>query len=96
MPKRYLYWVAAAVTASYGPLLKIPRLNRKLKAVLYRTRLPWHEERHWRVHSFPDWYGPKYQYKYSPEEVERWFLEAGLVGVVRCPHSSSARGRVAS
>lgn len=96
MPEKYLFWMASAVTTSYGPLLKIPRLSRRLKAVLYRARLPWHDERHWRVHSFLDWYGPKYQYKYSPEEVEGWFHEAGLVDVVRCRHASSARGTAAS
>ncbi len=92
---KYLYWIALAVTLSYGPLLQVPRLNRRLKSILYRTRLPWHQERHWRVHSFLDWYGPKYQFKYSPEELESWFAEAGLIEVVRCPHASSARGKAA-
>ncbi|MFN2599460.1 MAG: class I SAM-dependent methyltransferase [Pyrinomonadaceae bacterium] len=95
IPKNSLYWIAWAVTASYGPFLKIPRLKGRLRALLYSTRLPWHEERSWRVHSFLDWYGPKYQFKFSPEELESWFSEAGLVDVTRCPYESSARGRSA-
>jgi ubiquinone/menaquinone biosynthesis C-methylase UbiE/uncharacterized protein YbaR (Trm112 family) len=95
VPKKLLYCIAWAVTASYGPLLKIPRLKRRLQALLYSTRLPWHEERRWRVHSFLDWYGPKYQFKFSPEELEGWFSEAGLIDVTRCPYESSARGRSA-
>ncbi|MCA1817353.1 MAG: hypothetical protein LC746_13350, partial [Acidobacteria bacterium] len=95
IPKNSLYWIAWAVTASYGLFLKIPRLKGRLRALLYSTRLPWHEERSWRVHSFLDWYGPKYQFKFSPEELESWFSEAGLVDVTRCPYESSARGRSA-
>jgi ubiquinone/menaquinone biosynthesis C-methylase UbiE/uncharacterized protein YbaR (Trm112 family) len=95
IPKKLLYWIAWAVTASYGPLLKITRLKPRLQKILYSTRLPWHEERHWRIHSFLDWYGPKYQFKYSPEELESLFSEAGLVEVVRCPYKSSARGKAA-
>lgn len=93
IPTKYLYWIAWVVTSSYGPLLRIPRLNKRIKAILYRTRLPWHDERHWRVHSFLDWYGPKYQFKFSPDEVESWFAEAALIDVVRCPHQTSARGK---
>jgi 2-polyprenyl-3-methyl-5-hydroxy-6-metoxy-1,4-benzoquinol methylase len=92
IPAKYLCWIAWAVTSSYGPLLKIPRLNRRLRSILYHTRLPWHQERHWRIHSFLDWYGPKYQFKFSPEELEGWFSEAALVEVVRGRHQSSMRG----
>lgn len=92
IPEKYLYWIAWAVTSSYGPLLKIPRLKWRLRSMLYRTRLPWHEERRWRLHSFLDWYGPKYQFKFSPEELEGWFSDAGLVEVARCPYETSARG----
>ncbi len=95
IPTKYLYWIAWVVTSSYGPLLKVPRLNRRLQSILYHTRLPWHQERHWRIHSFLDWYGPKYQFKYSPEELESWFSEADLVEVVRCRHQSSVRGTAA-
>jgi len=92
IPPRYLLWLGWIVTAGYGPLLRIPRLKHKLRSILYRTRLPWHEDIQWRVHSFVDWYGPPYQFKYSPEEVERWFSDAGLVDVIRCPYETSARG----
>src|SRR5262249_43577810 len=93
IPPRYLFWLAKVVTTSYGPLLKIPRLKDRLQRLLYRARLPWHENRVWRVHSFMDWYGPKYQFKYHPEEIESWFSEAGLVDLVRCSYQTSARGR---
>lgn len=93
MPPRSLYWLAWAVTASYGPLLRIPRLNRKLRGALYGARLPWHESGRWRVHSFLDWYGPTYQHKRSSEELEDWCVAAGLVDIARCPYASSIRGR---
>ncbi len=92
IPPKYLYWIAQAVTSTYGPLLKIPRLKPRLRSMLYNARLPWHEEKYWRVHSFMDWYGPKYQFKYDPEEIEGWFSEAGLIDHVRCPYETSARG----
>jgi SAM-dependent methyltransferase len=95
LPNRWLYLLGLIVTASYGPLLRIPRLDWRLEALLYRARLPWHKERHWRLHSFMDWYGPKYQFKYSPEDLERWFQEAGLINLVRCTYESSVRGQAA-
>jgi 2-polyprenyl-3-methyl-5-hydroxy-6-metoxy-1,4-benzoquinol methylase len=95
IPGKYLYWIAWAVTATYGPLLKIRRLKGRLTAILYNARLPWHEERHWRIHSFMDWYGPTYQFKFHPEELESWFAEAGLVDLIRCTHETSARGTAA-
>lgn len=92
IPPRALLWLGWVVTASYGPLLKVPRLKGKLQSLLYRARLPWHDDLQWRVHSFVDWYGPPYQFKYSPDEVERWFADAGLVEIVRCPYETAARG----
>jgi SAM-dependent methyltransferase len=95
MPTKSLYWIARVVTSIYGPFLRIPRIKGRLQAILYSTRLPWHDEKHWRIHSFLDWYGPRYQFNFSPEELEAWFSEAGLVEVVRCPNESSVRGRAA-
>ena len=60
--------------------------------MLYNARLPWHEEKYWRIHSFMDWYGPKYQFKYDPEEIQAWYSEAGLVDYIRCQYETSARG----
>jgi len=66
IPPRQLLWLGWIVTASYGSLLRIARLKHKLRSLLYRARLPWHEDIEWRVHSFVDWYGARYQFKYSP------------------------------
>lgn len=37
----------------------------------------------WRWLDTFDWYSPRYQWKYSYEEVEAWFAEAGLTGIQR-------------
>ena len=93
MPARLLYWIACTVTASYGVLLTNSLLRPRIQAVLYQIRLPWHRNWRWRIHSFLDWYGPRYQFKFSPDEVEQWFIDAGLVEVERCPYQTSVRGR---
>ena len=92
IPSKYLYRIAHIVTTPYGPLLRMPRFKARFQAMLYNARLPWHEEKYWRIHSFMDWYGPKYQFKYDPEEIQAWYSEAGLVDYIRCQYETSARG----
>ncbi len=91
LPYGALYWLAVLVTALYSPLLRIPRIKQRVQSMLYSTRLPWHEQKSWRVHSFLDWYGPRYQFKYTPAELERWCVDAGLTDVVHCSDPSSVR-----
>jgi SAM-dependent methyltransferase len=43
-----------------------------------------------------DGYSPRYHGIHSPEEVEGWFREAGLVGVRRLPWNTAVRGRRAA
>ncbi|HTL71032.1 MAG TPA: class I SAM-dependent methyltransferase [Candidatus Eisenbacteria bacterium] len=92
MPAGPLYAAGWAVTGLYGPLLKVPGLNRVLKRVLFRMRLPWHDDWSWRRHSFMDWYGARYQFKYSPEELRAWFREAGLSDIRALDEETSMQG----
>jgi SAM-dependent methyltransferase len=46
----------------------------------------------WRWLDTFDWYSPRYQWKHTYEEVERWFEEAGLRQIERGPFAVSVRG----
>jgi hypothetical protein len=46
----------------------------------------------WRWLDTFDWYSPRYQWKHTYEEVERWFEEAGLHQIERGPFAVSVRG----
>ena len=40
-----------------------------------------------------DAYSPRYHGVHSPDEVEEWFREAGLVDIHRLPWNTAVRGR---
>ncbi len=92
MPLKLLLFTARVVTALYGPFLKIPKIGVRLKKFLYGVRLPWHDQYNWRIHSFMDWYGPPYQFKFTDEEVKRWFEEVGLSEIKLLSDAISAQG----
>ena len=94
LPLTLLSWLGTVITGFCGLLIKVPssRLKSLMRSALYRTRLPWHEQANWRMHSFMDWYGPPYQFKYSNEEVCGWFENAGLSNIQVMPYETAVRG----
>ncbi len=92
MPLSLLCAMGLIITTLYAPLLKIPRIGNLLRSILYRTRLPWHNQWNWRMHNFMDWYGPKYQFKFTNEEIQKWFREAGLTNIKLFAYKTSAQG----
>ena len=92
LPHRLLLVLGLIITTLYSPFLKIPRIEARLKPIFYRVRIPWHK--HWklRMHSFMDWYAPKYQFKYTNEEIRAWFEEAGLINIQSFAYGTSAQG----
>lgn len=52
-----------------------------------------HPDPEWRVLDTFDWYSPRYQWKHSYAEVERWFRRLGFTGVDRLAVPVSVRGR---
>lgn len=44
------------------------------------------------MHNFMDWYGPQYQFKFTNEEIQKWFYEAGLVDIKLFAYKTSAQG----
>lgn len=92
LPLSLLFILGFMVTIPYGPLLRIPRIGPRLRSLFYRLRLPWHENWRWRIHSFMDWYGPKYQFKFASEEIQQWFREAGLTNIKSFSYEIAVQG----
>jgi SAM-dependent methyltransferase len=91
---------------SQQTLLKLSRLAIPLYH-LHMTRLPgrftkvWlptslHPTPEWRWLDTFDWYAPKYQWKHTFEEVERWFQDAGLLSIRRGSFPVSVTGQRAA
>lgn len=92
MPLKLLFFTGVVATVWYGPLLKIPKIGGLLKKILYHMRLPWYDQFNWRIHSFMDWYGPPYQFKYINKEIKQWFEAAGLSDIQLFSYATSAQG----
>jgi SAM-dependent methyltransferase len=91
---------------SQRTLLKLSRLAIPLYH-LHMTRIPGRLTRVWlptSLHPTPewrwldtfDWYAPKYQWKHSFDEVERWFQDAGLLSIRRGSFPVSVTGQCAA
>ena len=93
LPYDALYVLAWLVALATAPFLHISWLRRRVQSWLYWARLPWQIDLVWRVHSFVDWYGPKYQFKYAPEDLVQWCTAGGLAEIRRCDYESSVRAR---
>jgi SAM-dependent methyltransferase len=107
-----LVWRGGEVLRRFTPrlsqqtLLKLSRLaiplyhvhNTRLPGRLTRVWLPTslHPTPEWRWLDTFDWYAPKYQWKHSFEEVERWFQEAGLQSIRRGTFPVSVTGQRAA
>ncbi len=92
LPLSLLLVLGFVITTLYSPFLKIPRIGPRLVHIFYRIRIPWHEQWKWRMHCFMDWYAPKYQFKFTNEEIRTWFEEAGLINIQSFAYGTSAQG----
>jgi SAM-dependent methyltransferase len=88
---------------SQQTLLKLSRLAIPMYRV-HMTRLPGrftkvllptslHPTPEWRWLDTFDWYAPKYQWKHSFDEVEKWFQDAGLQSIRRGTFPVSVTGQ---
>lgn len=68
---------------------RIPILGRATTALLPTSLNP---DPEWRWLDTFDWYSPRYQWKHTYREVERWFREAGLTEITRERFPVSVRG----
>ena len=71
--------------------IHLTRLAGRITRVWLPTSL--HRTPEWRWLDTFDWYSPKYQWKHTPQEVESWFREAGLVDIQHGTFPVSASGR---
>jgi SAM-dependent methyltransferase len=71
-------------------LHRVPVIGRATTALLPTSLNP---DPEWRWLDTFDWYAPRYQWKHTFAEVERWFHEAGLTGIVRASFPVSVRGQ---
>jgi hypothetical protein len=52
-----------------------------------------HPEAEWRVLDTFDWYSPRYQWKQTYPELQRWFQEAGLDEIQVLARPVAMRGK---
>lgn len=68
---------------------RFPRVVQLVRAVVPTSA---HPDPEWRILDTFDWYSPRYQWKHTDEEVERWFGEAGLTEIRHGPFPVSVWG----
>lgn len=91
LPKNILYRIARINIPLYDLYMATP-----LRPLLLRIfTISMHPDPEWRVLDFFDWYGPKYQWKHTTQEVYQWFVDAGIDRVALAPHPVGVRGRKA-
>lgn len=89
LPKPLLLKICRVAVPLYA-VHKIPVLGIATCALIPTSLNP---DPEWRWLDTFDWYSPRYQFKHTYDEVERWFREAGLVDLTRLPFPVSMRGR---
>lgn len=88
LPKSLLLQVCRIAVPLYH-LHRIPKLG-VVTTILFPTSIDTDPE--WRWLDTFDWYSPRYQWKHTYEEVERWFRAAGLTDIQRGSFPVSVRG----
>jgi SAM-dependent methyltransferase len=92
------------ITCRLSPsiLLALSKVMIHIYSVYRRT--PWlvvlvpismHKDPEWRLLDTFDWYSPRYQHKYTPEQVLGWFKEMGFEDIRLLKVPVSVRGRMA-
>ena len=88
LPSRWLYALCHVAIPVYY-LYRIPVFY----PLRLLTKIAMHPDPEWRVLDTFDWYSPRYQWKHTYPEVQKWFEEAGLEDVRLLPHPVAFRGR---
>ncbi len=88
LPLKVLYRLCYLAIPLYY-LKKIPILGQVLTVLMPSST---HKGWRWMVLDTFDWYSPKYQWKHTYSEVERWFRDAGLTDVAKLKIPVAVRG----
>ncbi|MGD1100588.1 MAG: methyltransferase domain-containing protein [Terriglobia bacterium] len=88
LPSRWLYALCHVAIPVYY-LYRIP-IFYPLRLL---TKIAMHPDPEWRVLDTFDWYSPRYQWKHTYPEVQRWFEEAGFENLTRLPRPVAFRGK---
>ncbi len=88
LPTRWLYALCHIAVPLYY-LYRLP-IFYPLRLV---TKVAMHPDPEWRVLDTFDWYSPRYQWKHTFTEVEKWFHDAGLTQVEVLPRAVAVRGQ---
>ena len=90
MPSNMTLGICKAMLVAHSFDGKAPR---RLRGRL-QTILPISKEKHYekRLLDTFDWYSPRYQFKFAPDEVLKWFREAGLINIQMLPFQVSLKG----
>jgi SAM-dependent methyltransferase len=88
MPKRMLYQLCYFAIPWYH-VSRVPALGRVARGVLPTSG---HPNPEWRVLDTFDWYSPKYQWKHSDSELQKWFEGHGLVSLTALSFPTSMQG----
>ncbi len=78
------------------PNLMYPLNRRRYLRAVSQIVLPvssYHHNSEWRILNTFDWLSPKYQWKHTYEEVEKWFKEAGLEDIEKLKHPIGVKAR---
>jgi SAM-dependent methyltransferase len=87
LPRRWLYALCHVAIPLYY-LYRIP-IFYPLRLL---TKIAMHPDREMRVLDTFDWYSPRYQWKHTYPEVQRWFEEGGFENLERLPRPVAFRG----
>jgi uncharacterized protein YbaR (Trm112 family)/ubiquinone/menaquinone biosynthesis C-methylase UbiE len=92
IPPEKLYAFCKIYANLMYPLKRIRYLRIILQIILPPSN--YHHNRMWRILDTYDWLSPKYQWKHTYKEVERWFKEAGFEKIERLKVSVAVKGRI--
>jgi SAM-dependent methyltransferase len=88
--ERLLRAVRQVVPRAHALKQRVPKLGRFVDLALPTSN---HPDPEWRILDTFDWYSPRYQWKHTYDEVERWFARLGFERVERLSFPVSVRGR---
>lgn len=89
LPREWLYTLSKVAGPVY-PLYHVPVLRFFLQTLL---PVAIHPDRRWRVLDTFDWYSPKYQWKHTYAEVDRWFRREGFEDIRLYDYPVAMSGR---
>jgi len=86
LPWRMLLWMCRRA-------IKLYPLYKRFPSLVIFLPISMHPDPEWRLLDTFDWYSPRYQFKFTVEEVVEWFKEANLRKIETLQIPVSVRGR---